>query len=1398
MTSIGIADETAPTFDDNKMTITHSFKQPILSSHQLYEQKFSDIQMAGTYTRGMQPGDPVVSVRPVSILLPQDKAYESLSVTTTSNAITVTSDIDLQETPIKPYQRAIPFGFEAPESISFNQDTYSARTTLPSQIYDNVAINYCRGYPILTFNLYPTQYNPHDGVLSYYPNIEITVNLKDETNVNEFYRGSSFDSSWVSNLVDNPEVLQTYTTRGQQTRYDGGLCDPSDNGGLGYDYVVITRSSLTDLTGQANTWDDFISRKNAEGLETTIVAVEDITACSDYYNSTSLFNDSQAQIREFLRDAYQDWGLEYVLIAGDHDGSAAIPRRLMDAIYEGSIETDIYWSNLDNDFNADQDSKWGEYQDAGFDLYSELFIGTLPCDEAVDLSNWMQKSFYYADSQDKEYLDNSAFYGGDTGWSCQGDDFLDFTIYGTDMWLGPDPDHDGPWPSFLGFLFGFDTWNATYPGMEYDNEILWTAEPTNPGWQGGSETAAINGLKSDISSDNVTLLFGIAHANSAMSLDVGSSSWEADYHNTKPFFIHDYGCHCGDMSASDDGVLHSMLFHDDTELAFATIMNTCYGWGNLDCTNSSSALQQKLFVDFMFNTSKSGGTSNWRLGVIQGYTKDAMAPTIDWDTADGTWRAIIQGCLLFGDPAQLLKPPTIPEHNIGITDLDVAGYVVPDQPVTIDVSVLNNGNNTETDIEVKLLIDDIELDSQTIASLDTQSSDMVSFTWTPTVGVYEVKANISIPGVTEDIYLDNERSSTVVAGPEITVTGLLAPGIAGKNFETNISATINNIGVSNEDVTVDFKVDSTIIDSTIISLSSGSSSTQTFTWIPDVLGNHTISIEASVSSTEPVTSNNEKSAVVQVMSAVFVDAFEDGASGWTTDTSTLWHLTTNDANSPTHSFWCGDDTLGTYSDSMSDSLYSPIINLTDYEDATLSFWQWYDIEDGYSHYDGGNLKISTDGGSSWNLLGSYQNPYPVSSASSGNSGISGEPCFTGTTAGWEEVFFDLTSYVGQEVMLRWHFGSDGSVKKTGWLIDDILIYGSSVGPEISNLDATPNPQETGGNVNITCEINSDYPINSSSVDISGPLGNETHPLTPNGAIYYFEQSYATSGEYTYSITAEDSEGNIVTSPSESFTIGIPPVIVDLLATPAVQSSGGPVNITCTVSDNGVVSSVELQVMQPDSSVVSVAMIPLGGGMYYYNQSYSQMGVYSVSVTAADEHGNIKVATTSFGIGTISVDFDLEAGWNFIGIPFQTNQMASDLILDIPGCQMISMFNATTQGYDTYFYGGPSSFDFALVGGRSYFVLVDASVSISLSGTPVAGVSIPLELGWNAITWCESNPTLASTIGGSITGAEMISWFNAVSQGYETYFVGGPSSFDFTVEMGKGLFVLVNQESTWTG
>ncbi|MDH4036226.1 MAG: S8 family serine peptidase [Candidatus Krumholzibacteria bacterium] len=107
--------------------------------------------------------------------------------------------------------------------------------------------------------------------------------------------------------------------------------------------------------------------------------------------------------------------------------------------------------------------------------------------------------------------------------------------------------------------------------------------------------------------------------------------------------------------------------------------------------------------------------------------------------------------------------------------------------------------------------------------------------------------------------------------------------------------------------------------------------------------------------------------------------------------------------------------------------------------AQLSYWQWYSIE---PNYDGGNVKISNNGGATWSIL-TPVGGYP-GTARAGNRGIPNEPCFTGYNAAlWQRVVFDLTPYRGQTVVIRWHFGSDPSVQKAGWYIDDVRVEGTN-------------------------------------------------------------------------------------------------------------------------------------------------------------------------------------------------------------------------------------------------------------------------------------------------------------------------------------------------------------------
>ncbi|MFH1501808.1 MAG: hypothetical protein ABIG03_02045 [Candidatus Eisenbacteria bacterium] len=98
----------------------------------------------------------------------------------------------------------------------------------------------------------------------------------------------------------------------------------------------------------------------------------------------------------------------------------------------------------------------------------------------------------------------------------------------------------------------------------------------------------------------------------------------------------------------------------------------------------------------------------------------------------------------------------------------------------------------------------------------------------------------------------------------------------------------------------------------------------------------------------------------------------------------------------------------------------------------LGLCHYYDIEDGY---DGGNVKVSTDGGSTWELVyphGGYDDV--LDSSTHIAECVAGEQVFTGDSVEYVRDCFDLSAYVGEQVKVGFFFGSDDSSEYAGWYL----------------------------------------------------------------------------------------------------------------------------------------------------------------------------------------------------------------------------------------------------------------------------------------------------------------------------------------------------------------------------
>nr|WP_221935723.1 immune inhibitor A domain-containing protein [Janibacter cremeus] len=119
---------------------------------------------------------------------------------------------------------------------------------------------------------------------------------------------------------------------------------------------------------------------------------------------------------------------------------------------------------------------------------------------------------------------------------------------------------------------------------------------------------------------------------------------------------------------------------------------------------------------------------------------------------------------------------------------------------------------------------------------------------------------------------------------------------------------------------------------------------------------------------------------------------------------------TTDYNTPysgSYEWWSGS------ADNLNNTLTREI-DLTDAGSASVAAHMATDIEVGYDFL---YTEVSTDGGQSWTELDEVD----------------------GGDLSWNEVEYDLSSYVGQPVQFRWRYQSDGGVAQDGAFIDDIEI-----------------------------------------------------------------------------------------------------------------------------------------------------------------------------------------------------------------------------------------------------------------------------------------------------------------------------------------------------------------------
>ncbi|MBI3871613.1 MAG: T9SS type A sorting domain-containing protein [candidate division Zixibacteria bacterium] len=182
---------------------------------------------------------------------------------------------------------------------------------------------------------------------------------------------------------------QENATGGISRQMAGALAGPAwtwpGDTPMGISYVVVTTEAFAATVRPLVEW------KARRGVAAGLATVESITA---QYPAV----DAAASIREYLKDAYAQ-GLEWVVLAGDE---TVVPIRYAYAgltpysgdPYELQI-CDLYYGELDGNWDADGDGVWGEQVGDQAQLYPELYVGRLPFANVADARAIIAKIIAY-------------------------------------------------------------------------------------------------------------------------------------------------------------------------------------------------------------------------------------------------------------------------------------------------------------------------------------------------------------------------------------------------------------------------------------------------------------------------------------------------------------------------------------------------------------------------------------------------------------------------------------------------------------------------------------------------------------------------------------------------------------------------------------------------------------------------------------------------------------------------------------------------------------------------------------------------------------------------------------------------------------------------------------------
>jgi len=578
--------------------------------------KFSD-----AYPRLLEPGQPKLPYYPLRVLLPFGEEFESLEISFSQSKSRLGGqyvDFAQAQVPISRPHDFVP--------VVADPEIYESDSFFPARDFDYLGTQYYRGYGIAIFNVYPFRYNPVSKEILLHTDFEIRISSsfssKRAQQQASFVTQSPSSIRELDRLVENPQMRSSYADFSAHKSRSRNL-DPMDAKKM----IIITDELRADWFA------DYASWREDHGISTGIYTTEYI-----YANYTGV--DDAQMLRNFIIDAYAtfadtDSPLEYVLLGGDDE---IIPERgvwgRVGGTRDNRMPSDLYFSNLDGDWNANGNEIYGELTDET-DMIPELHIGRFTAETEAEFENIFHKIMHYVDNS--TFSNNLAIFYGEN--------------------LNNNP----------------LTWGGDYKDEIYEympQEYVYSTQYQRDGtYSGSSVWESLNA--------GVNVMNHMGHANETYLMGQGNNSIQ-QLTNSEYGFLYSQGCYPAafDQRTSEDGesIGEHLLMASGGVMGF--VGNTRYGWYMPGSTDGASQYYDRSFFQGAFE---------------EGYLQ--LGDALTYSRLDNLNNALISDVMrwcymemiLFGDPSVQIK---LPDSDLPM--LDLGGYEFDDSQGDND-GVINPG-----------------------------------------------------------------------------------------------------------------------------------------------------------------------------------------------------------------------------------------------------------------------------------------------------------------------------------------------------------------------------------------------------------------------------------------------------------------------------------------------------------------------------------------------------------------------------------------------------------------------------------------------------------------------------------------------------------------------------------